>query len=120
MSNQRKPTAERNDDQIKAKPVQTKSRVHPDISYLNDRFDGGSIGEVDQLLERASLHFSQDQVDFAVDDLISAAGRLRDTSERVHTAYKEAIAQLSISGGKSTSAHPRALALIKARKSLPN
>ncbi len=108
-------------ESVQAEPKQNEGRIDPRVSYLDNRADGGSLGEIEQLLERADLHFAQDQIDYAVDDLISAAGRLRDTNEQVHRAYTEAISKLTMAEGKTDQpqSQSRALSLIKARNTLP-
>jgi len=106
-------------ENFKAEPKQNEGGADSRVSYLDDRADGGSLGEIEQLLERADIHFAQEQIDYAVDDLISAAGRLRDANEQVHRAYSDAISRLTMSEGQSPQAQSRALSLIKVRSSLP-
>lgn len=119
MQTQPTSNSEKRDENLETKSRKAESGIHSDISYLNNRFDSRSLGEIEQLLERADLRFDQNQVDYAVDDLISAAGRLKDSNERVHRAYDIAIAKLSAIEGEAAPLNPRALALIKARRSLP-
>jgi len=114
-----KSNSESEDEKFKAEPNKTEGGTDTRISYIDDRADGGSLGEIEQLLERADLHFAQNQIDYAVDDLISAAGRLKDTNDQVHRAYDEAISKLAKAEGKAAVPHSRALSLIKARSSLP-
>lgn len=110
---------EKEHEKHKTEPYQAESGTDSRVSYLDDRADGGSLGEIEQLLERADLHFAQNQIDYAVDDLISVAGRLKEANDHVHRAYNEAISKLTKFEGEASPPHSRALLLIKARNTLP-
>ena len=77
------------------------------------------VSRVETHLETAQLYFEQNNIDGAVDELAAAAERLKAHHNMVHASMNSAIAFLSTMGCRATPPHPKAISLVKIRKSLP-
>jgi len=82
----------------------------------NDRIERLDPSIIEGHLNQAQVHFEQNDIESAANELIAAAERMNNHRAMVHSAMNQAISKLTTLGQKSTPPHPKALSLMKARK----
>ncbi len=90
--------------------------AHSSCLGPDDRLNRLDSSIVESHLNQAQVHFEEDDIDSAANELIAAAERINKHRAMIHNAMNQAISKLTTLGQKSTPPHPRALSLIKARK----
>lgn len=93
--------------------------AYADFSNHGNCDDGGNVEGVQTLLDKAQSHFESDDIDNAVIELIAAGERLKSHHEQVQTSVNKAIGKLTTMGCPASPPHPKALSLIKFRRTLP-
>jgi hypothetical protein len=96
-------------------------KAHVEIPSNNDngRGTGTNTSLVEAHLGNAQSHFNDDNIEGAVEELIAAAERLKIHNSLVHESMNRAISYLSTMGCRATPPHPKAISLVKLRKTLP-
>lgn len=100
-------------------PLKNESGDHVAVSGVVDRDAARDLGQLETHLTRAELHFDNGDMERGADELIAAAARLRKHHGLVQASIGQAIARLSTLDGHAAPPHPKALELVRMRKTLP-
>ncbi|WP_409431953.1 hypothetical protein ACJ3XI_06935 [Litorimonas sp. RW-G-Af-16] len=90
----------------------------PDVFGRRNRGVGGRVVAMKDFIQTAQSRFDSDDIEGAIDALTAAADHLKLENDVLHASVNDAIAHLTTLGCTATPPHPKALSLVRLRRSL--